>query len=261
MSGYFSSEKSPVVYALLIINVLVYGGMVLFFQTPRFSSLMLYSVGAGWSGQPLSDESWRLLTSAFIHITPMHLVSNMLTLCAWGKRTEYRFGAFPFLAAYGASAVFSSVCSQIWLDNTVYAGASGAISGVLGLMIALALAGDPTIKGSEIVSNIVLNAALAYFYPVNWIAHLSGLVFGVLVGLFLLFCQSPLPWKRALSPFTSFASDGEQDNNFAPAPVSAEGAVITDTLYERLVKLAELRDKGILTEEEFAQQKARLLHR
>ncbi len=40
-------------------------------------------------------------------------------------------------------------------------------------------------------------------------------------------------------------------------PVSSLDA---DTLYERLRKLAELRDKGILTEEEFVQQKTRLLN-
>lgn len=42
----------------------------------------------------------------------------------------------------------------------------------------------------------------------------------------------------------------------APAPVAADGG---DDMLAQLEKLGELRDKGILTDEEFAAQKAKLL--
>lgn len=48
----------------------------------------------------------------------------------------------------------------------------------------------------------------------------------------------------------------------APAPVAAEAApapLSTDDLVTQLKALAELRDQGILTDDEFAEQKARLL--
>lgn len=251
-------HNAPVTYTLLIVNVLIYGGMVFLFHTVRFSPLMLYSAGGGWSDGSLYEEPWRLITSAFIHLTPAHLLSNMFTLCVWGKRTEYRFGVLSFLAVYFACAVFSAVCSQIWLHNTVYVGASGAIAGVLGLMVALATAGDPTIRGSEIVSNIILNTALAYFFPVNWIAHLSGLTCGALLGWLLLFLQAPLPWKRASTSFES-SCVCTRPTSFGDVLTAKEEVVTADALYDRLVKLADLRDKDILSEEEFSQQKAHLL--
>lgn len=45
----------------------------------------------------------------------------------------------------------------------------------------------------------------------------------------------------------------------APAPAPAAPAVSTTDLVTQLKSLAELRDQGILTEEEFAAQKAKLL--
>lgn len=44
----------------------------------------------------------------------------------------------------------------------------------------------------------------------------------------------------------------------APAPAPAGGAFSHDTI-EQLKELAELKNQGILTEEEFAQQKAKIL--
>ena len=45
----------------------------------------------------------------------------------------------------------------------------------------------------------------------------------------------------------------------APAPVAAAPADDGDDLIAQLEKLGQLRDKGILTDEEFAAQKAKLL--
>ena len=44
-----------------------------------------------------------------------------------------------------------------------------------------------------------------------------------------------------------------------PAPEPAPAGAITDDTVEQLKKLAELKDAGILTEEEFADQKAKVL--
>ena len=49
-----------------------------------------------------------------------------------------------------------------------------------------------------------------------------------------------------------------QEQQYAPPP-AAPAAGIEDDVVEQLQKLAGLRDQGILTEEEFAAQKAKLL--
>ena len=45
----------------------------------------------------------------------------------------------------------------------------------------------------------------------------------------------------------------------AEAAAPAQAALSVDNLFAQLTKLGELRDAGLLTEAEFAQQKARLL--
>ena len=44
-----------------------------------------------------------------------------------------------------------------------------------------------------------------------------------------------------------------------PSPASAPAPVITDEVFDQLKKLGELRDAGILTEDEFAAKKALLI--
>ena len=60
------------------------------------------------------------------------------------------------------------------------------------------------------------------------------------------------------------AQDQQQQEQYAPPPPQQYQAPPppqddTDDLIAQLEKLGELRDKGILTDEEFAQQKARLI--
>ena len=50
--------------------------------------------------------------------------------------------------------------------------------------------------------------------------------------------------------------DYQQSAAAAPPPAPAAGG---DDMVEQLTQLGELRDKGVLTEEEFAAQKAKLL--
>lgn len=260
MAEPFPPSRMPIVYALIVVNIIVYVGMVGAFGCLSFSPRMLYVAGAGWSEQPLSEAPWRLITSAFIHVTPGHIISNMIALLFWGRQTEYRFGSVTFLVLYLLCALGSGVCSQLLLTHAVFAGASGAIAGVLGLMVILAFVGDPAIEWSYIGGNLVVNAVLAYIYPVNWIAHLSGLMCGIILGgVVVCFLKRPLSWQKIAASTAVPSSSGAEVVPMVQRarPVSSLDA---DTLYERLRKLAELRDKGILTEEEFVQQKTRLLN-
>lgn len=56
----------------------------------------------------------------------------------------------------------------------------------------------------------------------------------------------------------SGAVAGRQGRGAAEPPAAAPAGLSTDAMAQ-LQKLAELRDSGILTEQEFAEQKARLL--
>ena len=76
-----------------------------------------------------------LLTSMFLHGGLMHLLGNMLFLWIYGDNVEYRMGRALYLGAYlgtGAVAGFGDALIRMG-SNLPAVGASGAISGVLGL--------------------------------------------------------------------------------------------------------------------------------
>ena len=76
-----------------------------------------------------------MFTSMFLHGGWMHLIGNMLFLWIYGNNAEYRLGRWLFLIAYlgtGVAAVFGD--AMLRPDSGIPAvGASGAISGVLGM--------------------------------------------------------------------------------------------------------------------------------
>jgi membrane associated rhomboid family serine protease len=76
-----------------------------------------------------------LVASMFLHGGLMHLLGNMLFLWIYGDNVEYRLGHFLYLLIYlgtGAVAGFGDLLIRMG-SNLPAVGASGAISGVLGL--------------------------------------------------------------------------------------------------------------------------------
>lgn len=64
-------------------------------------------------------------------------------------------------------------------------------------------------------------------------------------------------WQETVRAFKS-GLHGEQYTPDLDAPEESESSVDTER-YEQLAKLADLRDRGALSEEEFAREKAKLL--
>ena len=84
-----------------------------------------------WTG-----EEWRLLTSAFLHFGLLHIALNMFALYQAGGLVERLFGSTRFALIYLLSALSGSVASGWWDPLRNSAGASGAIFGVYGALLA-----------------------------------------------------------------------------------------------------------------------------
>lgn len=83
-----------------------------------------------------SQPSFRsLFTSLFLHAGLMHLFGNMLFLWIYGDNVEHRLGSVPYTAAYIATGVAATLFHAVFNSTSglPLVGASGAISGVLGL--------------------------------------------------------------------------------------------------------------------------------
>lgn len=134
-----------------------------------------------WSLVPgLVDQGewWRVITSGFLHIGPIHLVFNMLALWVLGRDMETVLGRGRFLAVYlvallgGAAAVM-----LFYAPGSSVAGASGAVFGLMGgLAVVLRRLRVPA---GQVIALIVMNVVISVVIPgISLIGHLGGLVVG-----------------------------------------------------------------------------------
>src|SRR3954447_27043965 len=98
------------------------------YDSPFFDALSQWPYGV-----ILLDEWWRIVTAAFLHVGPVHLVLNMLALLVFGSELERALGRWRFLALYFVSILGGAAAIQMFgSPGTPVAGASTALYGLLG---------------------------------------------------------------------------------------------------------------------------------
>lgn len=172
---------APVVtYTLIGINVVVY--------------LLQQVLGPAWWGplglrpSNVAAEPWTIFTSAFLHLSLLHIAFNMYALWILGQFLEPALGRARYLTAYLVSALGGGVMVILLADPTTTAwnssvfGASGAVFGLFGMVFVVLRRLGRSATG--IVTVLVLNAGLAIVMPqISWQGHVGGLVTGFLLGL------------------------------------------------------------------------------
>jgi membrane associated rhomboid family serine protease len=92
--------------------------------------------GGNFGPQTANGEWWRLLATTFVHVGVLHLLVNIAGLFQLGLVLERLVGSVAFALTYVAAAVCASLAS-LWLHPvTANAGASAAIFGLYGLLLA-----------------------------------------------------------------------------------------------------------------------------
>ncbi|HEU5270006.1 MAG TPA: rhomboid family intramembrane serine protease, partial [Jatrophihabitans sp.] len=179
----------PVVsYALIALNVLIYlvtalspGGTL----ADNTGSKLF----ADWELAPLlvgADHDYqRLLTAAFLHFGPVHLLLNMLALYLVGPALEQVLGWWRYLAVYLLGALGGSVAILAFGDiRQPVVGASGAIFGLFAAAVVLArrVGFNSTALWITIGINFVYTFSVA---NISKLGHVGGFVFGGLAALVL----------------------------------------------------------------------------
>jgi len=126
---------------------------------------------------------WRLITAAFLHYGPFHLLLNMLALWWFGSLLERRIGSGRFLLLYLVSGLAGSAGALILDPTTPTVGASGAIFGILGAGLVLEQQRDYVFGGSA-MGIIVIN--LIFTFSISNISiggHIGGLIGGAVATL------------------------------------------------------------------------------
>lgn len=130
---------------------------------------------------------WQLLTSAFTHVQPLHIAFNMFALYILGPQLELAIGRLRFLALYLLSALTGSALVY-WAAPEYQAtvGASGAIFGLMGALLVVALRVRANAQGilMWIGINFVLTLSVS---GISWQGHLGGFVGGLLVAGILVY--------------------------------------------------------------------------
>jgi membrane associated rhomboid family serine protease len=125
----------------------------------------------------------RLLTAAFLHYGPFHLIMNMLALYWFGSLLEQRIGSGRYLLLYLVSGLAGSAGALVLDPTTPTVGASGAIFGILGAGLVLEQQRDYVFGGSAlgiIVINLVLTFSIS---NISIGGHIGGLIGGALATL------------------------------------------------------------------------------
>jgi membrane associated rhomboid family serine protease len=130
-------------------------------------------------------EWWRLLTSAFLHGGPIHLLFNMLMLWWFGGPLESLLGRGRFIGLYLVSALAGSAGALLLSPRALTVGASGAVFGILGAGLLLERKRIYVFGGGALMV-VLFNVGFSFLVPnVSIGGHLGGLAGGVLAMLAL----------------------------------------------------------------------------
>jgi rhomboid protease GluP len=181
-----------VTQAIFGINVAVFIAMALagvsMVDNPAGQDLVHW--GANYGPYTTSGQWWRLLTCVFIHGGLLHIAFNMWCLWDLGRLAESVYGHWTFAAVYLTTGLAASLTSLIHNPAVLSVGASGAIFGIAGALIASFYLGEFSLPRAAISGmlrsvvvfvgyNLVFGAVIA---RTDNAAHIGGLLMGLLLG-------------------------------------------------------------------------------
>ncbi len=195
-------EGGPVVtWTLLVLNALVFLAIGV---TGGSSSRLVTTLGLLPSGGYFADPSsagqayfargvsegavWQLVTSTFTHVQVWHIFFNMLVLYLLGPQLELVLGRLRFALVYVLSGLVGSA-TVYWLApaSSLTIGASGAMFGLMGALLVLALKVGGNVQGllTLLAVNGVITVLGAQY--ISWQGHLGGLVGGLALGAVMVY--------------------------------------------------------------------------
>ncbi len=176
----------PSLASMLLGNSLHLNGDDLYFQ-------FLNLLGAMQGISVRQGEVWRLLTTNFLHVDILHIGANMFGLYQLGRIVRAHYGDQKLVVFYIIAGLGGSLVSLLFLNPfTITVGASGAVFGLMGVL----LAGSVRSRrfGTELpfafadILPLLLYSLLAGLAPganINNFAHFGGLITGFVLAWFI----------------------------------------------------------------------------
>jgi membrane associated rhomboid family serine protease/Flp pilus assembly protein TadD len=171
---------------LLVFLAMVGTGSSIMGQAPQQS----ISWGANFGPLTLGGEPWRLITYMFLHHGIIHFGLNMWCLWNIGPLAESLYDDWLFAIVYILSGIGGGIASVAWHPGVPSVGASGAIFGIAGALVASLKLGDFNLPRAMIHGtyrslvafcgyNLVIGAFIG---GTDNACHIGGLITGLILG-------------------------------------------------------------------------------
>jgi membrane associated rhomboid family serine protease len=175
--------RSPFTYTLIAINAMIF----LAGQADPELGRRLVLEFAQHPGLVADGEWYRVLSAMFLHGSVTHLLFNSWALWLFGPAIERRFGSSSFVSLYLASGISGGAAYQVSGRMQFAVGASGAIFGLFGAILAAMSRERHSPAGramfSQLLLLLIINLALPFVVPnIAWEAHLGGLAAGAVIA-------------------------------------------------------------------------------
>lgn len=148
------------------------------------STPALYRLGMTGGLAAIEGHWWTPLTAVYLHGGLLHIFFNMMWIRQLGRDAQELFGRSRFFVLFTATGVAGFLLSNA-LGARPSIGASGAIFGLLGAMLAFARrrGGWGDVASRQILQWAAILLLFGFITPgVNNLAHLGGLTSGFLLG-------------------------------------------------------------------------------
>ena len=157
---------------------------------PSFGDIrgdVLLRLGAKFGPLIYTGQWWRLVTAIFLHAGLLHIGFNLWCLFDLGPSVESLFSTSKFIVVYLATGIAGFLLSLWWSPLGLSIGASGAILGLIGVLIGASFHHGHLGKEyrGQLVRWVIYIFVFGLFFRTDNAAHLGGLASGALLGYFV----------------------------------------------------------------------------
>jgi rhomboid protease GluP len=195
--------ESPVTYGILTLSCLLYAATLLAtirgsgLQAPGggglgalmglggidINVLIRFGASVRWPYDLL--QPWRLVMATFLHGSLLHIGFNMWVLMDVGPQLEELYGSARYFFIYVLTGIGAYIVSSL-LGGHVSIGGSGALLGLIGVMLAMTMGHKSAamqMLRSQLIRWLVYIAILGFMFSgTDNYAHAGGLISGFLLG-------------------------------------------------------------------------------
>jgi len=179
---------------IVVFEIIMNRGFVPFSQNPWGgpSVQVLIDLGAKDAVSMQQGQWWRFFTPIFMHVGLIHFALNMFMQIRVGRELEIQYGAVRIVPIYFACGIFGNIASSVFLPQQIQVGASGALFGFEGVLLADLIQNWSKLKSPwknllSLLVSIIISFLFGLLLPgVDNFCHLGGLIMGVITGFLFL---------------------------------------------------------------------------